>query len=363
MHKIIHVDMDAFFAAVEQRNHPELRGKPVVVGGRPRSRGVVCTASYEARKYGIHSAMPSFKAYELCPHAVFLEPDMEAYRRESEAVFEIFHRYSNLVEGVSIDEAYIDVTENYQHSPSATYLAMDIRESIRRERNLTASAGVSYNKFLAKMASERRKPDGLSVITPANAAAFLAALPIEKFHGIGRVTAKKFLNMGIKSGADLLKLSPQLLHDNFGKAGDFYYNIVRGIDLREVEIDYERKSFGREITLSADEGDLNKVRYIIGNLAEKVAGLLQEHAVSGRTVNLKAKFADFTTVTRAFTADYPMDATPQITPIALNLLEKLPVEHPPFRLLGVSVSNLSTQAVQLPPIQLEFNFNPPEPDF
>ncbi len=348
--------MDAFFAAVEQRDNPKLRGRALVIGGAPTSRSVVCTASYEARKFGIHSAMPSYRAAKLCPHAIFLSPNGEKYKAESAKIFNIFKRFSEQVEMVSIDEAYIDVTENLLHSPSATQLAIEIKKCIFKELNLTASAGVSYNKFLAKMASERRKPDGLSVIPPSAAHEFLQQLSIEKFHGIGKVSAQKFHKMGVKNGSDLMKLDRLILKDNFGKVGDFYYDVVRGIDLREVETTYERKSFGREKTLSEDVTTYSEIRQILTSLSAKVASSLLSHQVQGKTINLKLKDSNFQTITRATTLLVAIDSATEIYAAADRMLSKLEIIDKKFRLVGVSVSNLVTPDSQPPPpIQLEFD--------
>ena len=233
--KIIHVDMDAFYASVEIRDNPALRGKPVIVGGMPGTRGVVCTCSYEARKYGVHSAMSANKAYELCPCGIFIHPRREAYTQVSKQIRRIFQDYTDLIEPLSLDEAYLDVTVNKKSIPYASRIAREIRTRIFRETGgLTASAGVSYNKFLAKTASDYHKPDGMTVILPRQADAFLGRLPIGKFYGIGKVTEKFFISMGIRNGSDLRKVSRKDLVQYFGKTGDFYYDIARGIDLREV---------------------------------------------------------------------------------------------------------------------------------
>ncbi len=365
MRKIIHVDMDAFFASVEIRDNPRLAGLPLVIGGDPRERGVVSTASYEARKYGIHSAMPARRAGELCPGAVFMRPNIAKYVEESHAILEIFRRYTPTVEQASIDEAYLDVTENYLGNPSATLIAMAIRRAIFEERGLTASAGVSFNKFLAKMASEKRKPDGLSVITPAAAPAFLAALPIDKFHGIGEVTARKFLNMGVKTGADLLQLDRTILTANFGKAGDFYYHIVRGEDDRPVVTEYERKSVGREITFQQDLADMSQIRAETVLLAEKVSARLAENQLAGRTVTLKLRYENFQTVTRALTGENRIYRAADIAQAALALLEKTMLPGRKVRLLGVTASNFAEDETpkSLPPVQLEFSFDPPPENF
>lgn len=354
--------MDAFFAAVEQRDQPKLRRKPLIIGGSPDSRGVVCTCSYEARAFGVRSAMPSYRAKELCPQGIFLPPNIDKYRAESAAIFEIFRRFTPLVEGVSIDEAYLDVTENSLNTPSATLVAVAIRQAIYKERNLTASAGVSYNKFLAKVASDLRKPDGLSVIPPNRAKQFLENLPIEKFHGIGKVTASRFKKMGVRSGKELLLLDRQILKDNFGKAGLFFYDIVRGKDERQVECFHERKSFGRETTFKQDIQDINEIKSTIEKLSLRVSELLFASKSCGKTINIKLKYADFKTITRALTLPKAVDNYDAIKAAALTLLARLTLENKPIRLVGVSVSNLTTEP---PPeaIQLELDLKIPENSF
>lgn len=355
--------MDAFFASVEMRDDPRLRNRPLIVGGDPDSRGVVATASYEARRFGVHSAMPARCARELCPHGVFMRPNMEKYKAESAAILEIFRRYTPMVEPVSIDEAYLDVTVNNLGQPSATRIAADIRRAIREERGLTASAGVSFNKFLAKMASEQRKPDGLSVITPQGAPDFLLALPIEKFHGIGKVTAAKFLKMGVRTGKELLALDRGILTANFGKVGDFYYNIVRGIDERPVEPEWERKSVGRETTFETDTRDTEKLSAVIGSLSGMVAARLRRAGLSGRTVTLKVRYCDFQTLTRAVSFPDPTAAPEKIAAAAGELLSGLAADSRPVRLIGITVSNFrgpdepSGKSAEPLFIQLEFDFS------
>ncbi|WP_303722990.1 DNA polymerase IV [Malonomonas rubra] len=299
--KIIHIDMDAFYASVEQRDNPQLRHKPVIVGGDPGGRGVVATCSYEARRFGIHSAMSCARAYRLCPQAIFVRPRFDAYRTVSVQIREIFHQYTDLVEPLSLDEAYLDVTGNKPGIQSATWVAQEIRQKIRQTTRLTASAGVSYNKFLAKLASDMKKPDGLTVVTPEQAQGVIDSLPVRRFHGIGRVTEKKMQQRGILTGADLKRHSLAELQQLFGKAGSYYYSIARGIDLRPVQPNRVRKSIGKETTLSEDIADRGQMLTIIGDLAERVAGLLQAKETSGLTLTLKVKYADFQTVTRAFT--------------------------------------------------------------
>lgn len=269
--KIIHIDMDAFYASVEQRDNPQLRGKPIVVGGNPDSRGVVATCSYEARRFGIHSAMSCARAYRLCPQVVFVRPRFDAYQKVSQQIREIFFRYTDLVEPLSLDEAYLDVTTNKPGIQSATWVAQNICNEIRQKTSLTASAGVSYNKFLAKIASDVKKPNGLTVVTPEEAESFIAQLLIRRFHGVGRVTEKKMQKLGILTGADLRQHSLAELNKNFGKAGQYYFNIARGIDLRPVMPNRIRKSIGKETTLSEDITDIAQMLTIIGKAGEPVA--------------------------------------------------------------------------------------------
>ena len=272
--KIIHIDMDAFFASIEQRDRPELRGRPVIVGGLPEHRGVVSTCSYEARAFGVHSAMPTRTAFRLCPEAVLLHPDIKKYKRISAVIRGIFHDFTDLVEPVSIDEAYLDVTVNKRGERSATRIAREIQREIFQKTRLTASAGVSCNKFLAKVASDLHKPAGLTVIRPEEAESFLDAMPVEKFHGIGRATAARLLAMNVRTGHDLRQLDRSTLAAHFGKVGEFYYRIVRGIDDRPVETGDEPKSVGKEITLSEDSTDRRQLRIMVRTLSYKVARLL-----------------------------------------------------------------------------------------
>ena len=348
--------MDAFFASIEQRDRPELRGRPVIVGGSAEERGVVSTASYEARKFGVHSAMPTARAHRLCPQGIFLPCDFDRYRETARVIRAIFHRYTALVEPVSIDEAYLDVTENTLNEPSATRLAAVIQREILNETGLTASAGVSYNKFLAKVASDLRKPAGLSVITPEEAEAFLEKLPIEKFHGIGKATAARFHAMNIRTGKDLKALDLATITANFGKFGAFYYHIVRGIDDRPVEVTDERKSVGRENTFAHDISDIRRIRRELRELAARVALNLQRLRLAGRTVTLKVRYHDFRTVTRSGSAPKPVCRSDQIAAVASALLERTEAGQLPVRLLGISVSNFPPPEDRYRPEQLEFDF-------
>lgn len=279
LRKIIHVDMDAFYAAVEQRDNPQLRGQPVIVGGDPGTRGVVATCSYEARKFGIHSAMSAARAYRLCPQAIFVRPRFDAYRAVSIQIRELFHEYTDLVEPLSLDEAFLDVTENKQGIEYGTRAAREILQQIQQRTGLTASAGVSYNKFLAKVASDVNKPAGLTVVTPEQAQDFIAELPIRRFHGVGRVTEKRMLARGIATGADLRQSTQEDLQRWFGKSGPYFYNIARGIDNRAVMPNRLRKSIGKETTLNEDCYDKGEMMIILNRLSEQVADLLASTAL------------------------------------------------------------------------------------
>jgi DNA polymerase IV len=298
--KIIHIDMDAFYASVEQRDNPELRGKPVAVGGS-QARGVVAAASYEARKFGVHSAMPSVIAKRRCPDLIFVSPRFDAYKAVSLQIREVFAEYTPIIEPLSLDEAYLDVTENLKGIKSATLLAEEIRARILAETELTASAGVSYNKFLAKLASDHRKPDGLFVITPAMGPEFVETLPVRKFHGIGPATAKKMERLGIATGLDLRAQTLAFLQQHFGKAGSYYYWAARGVDERPVRADRIRKSVGAENTFPADLFTHEAARDALREIVEKVWGYCERSGIRGRTVTLKVKFANFQQITRSRT--------------------------------------------------------------
>ena len=354
--KIIHVDMDAFYAAVEQRDNPQLRGKPVIVGGDPGSRGVVATCSYEARRFGIHSAMSSVRAYRLCPQAIFVRPRFEAYRAVSLQIRELFHEYTDLVEPLSLDEAYLDVTENKKGIEFATGVAREILSEISNRTCLTASAGVSYNKFLAKVASDVNKPAGLTVVTPEQAEDFIAELSIRSFHGVGRVTEKRMLARGIASGADLLQCSLEELQRLFGNSGEYFYNIARGIDNRAVVPNRIRKSIGKETTLEEDCSDKGEMMIILGKLAERVAGLVQAHNTSGQTLTLKVRYGDFQSVTRSHTQTEPVDDADTMLLLAEKLLDKTEAGPRTVRLLGLTVSNLMTDVPLDQSAQMELPF-------
>jgi DNA polymerase-4 len=339
--KIIHVDMDAFYASVEQRDFPEYRGKPVIVGGSPDGRGVVAAASYEVRKYGVHSAMPAAKAVRLCPDAIFLKPRFAVYREVSKQIREIFFRFTDLVEPLSLDEAYLDVTENHMESPSATLIAREIRSEIKEATNLTASAGVAHNKFLAKVASDLNKPDGIAIITPDKAEAFLEELDIREFHGIGEATEAKMKALDIATGYDLKQWGEIDLVEQFGKVGRHYYRIVRGIDNRQVKAHRIRKSIGKERTFREDIADLGWINNFLDELSEKIAASMQQKNVSGKTVTLKVRYADFETITRSTSYSYHINGTGDIAESAKTLLEQTAVGPREVRLLGITLSNLN----------------------
>lgn len=332
--------MDAFFASVEQRDNPSLRGRPVIVGGSPDSRGVVASCSYEARKFGIHSAMSSSQARRLCPWAVFVRGRFDAYRAVSSELHEIFREYSDMVEPLSLDEAYIDVTENKKSAVSATLIAREIRSLIYRNTGLTASAGVSYNKFIAKVASDYNKPNGVTVVTPKRALEFLDSLPVGKFYGIGKVTEKRLLSLGVAKGSDLRKLDRAFLLESFGKAGGFYYDIVRGIDQRPVEPERERKSVGKEHTFSADVLSISEIMSYLEKIALEVHSVLMKNSLQGKTITLKVKYRDFVSVTRSISLYEPARSAREIMGYIPALLEKTDAGKVPVRLLGIAVSAL-----------------------
>jgi DNA polymerase IV len=340
--RVIHCDMDAFFASVEQRDNPELRGKPVAVGGS-RERGVVAAASYEARRFGVHSAMPSVTARRKCPDLIFVKPRFDVYKQASLQIREIFHEYTPLVEPLSLDEAYLDVTENLKGIPYATQVAREIRAKIFQETGLTASVGVSYMKFLAKMASDQRKPNGMFVITPEMGPAFMEQLPIQKFHGIGPATAAKFNALGIFTGLDLKAQSLEFLQERFGKAGSYYYWLARGVDHRPVRPDRIRKSVGAENTFASDLSELEPMKAALQPIIEKVWRHCDQTGVRGRTVTLKVKYADFQQITRSRTVTELIESRTDLDEIAMGLLVSVFPMGKPVRLLGVSLSTLNTE--------------------
>lgn len=356
--KIIHIDMDAFYASIEQRDNPDLFGKPIVVGGLPEGRGgVVATASYEARKFGIKSAMSSKKAQQLCPHVIFVRPHFEAYKIASTHIREIFSRYSDIFEPLSLDEAYIDVTHDKQNIGSAIEIAKMIKQAIHDELALTASAGISINKFLAKIASDLQKPNGLTFIGPSAVEAFMEKLTVGKFHGVGRVTAEKMNKLGLYNGLDLKKLSEHELVRHFGKAGHFYYSIVRGIDNRAVEPNRETKSVGAEDTFAFDLISLDDMNAELGKIAVTVSERLKKHGLKGRTVALKIKYHDFKTITRNFSFLNGIDDFQTILTTATNLLSLTTPEGMRIRLLGISVSNFDIIRENIPQSYLQLQLN------
>jgi DNA polymerase-4 len=340
--KIIHIDMDAFFASVEQRDNPDLRGKPVAVGGSS-ARGVVAAASYEARRFGVRSAMPSVTAKRRCAGLIFVKPRFEAYKQVSHQIREIFARYTPLIEPLSLDEAYLDVTQNLKGMGSATQIAKEIRAAIRAETGLTASAGVSYNKFLAKLASDENKPDGLFVITPEMGPGFIETLPVGKFHGIGPATTAKMNRLGIHNGLDLRACELPFLIEAFGKAGRFYYWIARGVDERSVRADRIRKSIGAETTFVEDLTSFEALRDVLADLAAKVWRHCEATKMRGRTVTLKVKYLDFEIITRSRTLPATVAGAAELGAVSIDLLARLEPSKG-IRLLGVTVSNLEAES-------------------
>lgn len=330
--------MDAFFASVEQRDNPALKGKPIAVGGTA-NRGVVAAASYEARKFGVRSAMPIVTALKLCPHLILTPPRFEAYKMASDQIQDIFHEYTDFVEPLSLDEAFLDVSLPNYENPSATLMATEIKQRIKQATDLTASAGVSYNKFLAKVASDYKKPDGLFVITPEQANEFIEQLSIDRFFGVGKVSAEKFHKLGIYNGKQLKQLTLNDLTRWFGKAGQFYYEIVRGIDNRPVISERERKSVGAEDTFETDLTDKDILNQHICRLAEKVWQRASKNELLGRTVCIKVKFFDFNQITRSKTELKPVTDCETLVQIAQNLFNASVQFNKPIRLLGVSITN------------------------
>lgn len=339
LRKIIHVDMDAFYASVEQRDNPDLRGKPVAVGGSA-ARGVVAAASYEARAFGVRSAMPSVTARRRCPDLIFVRPRFEVYRAVSAQIRQVFAEHTDLIEPLSLDEAYLDVTCNKQSIPLATTIARMIRDRIRQVTGLNASAGISYNKFLAKLASDLNKPNGQAVITPARGPGFVAGLPVGRFHGIGPATAARMEGLGILTGADLRARSPEFLRQHFGKAGAWYHQIAQGIDHRPVQPDRIRKSVGAEDTFSVDLHDLSAAAREIATLADKVWDHCEARGLTGRTVTIKVKYADFRQITRSRTLADPVRGAGDLGLVAGQLLHPLFPVPRGVRLLGVTLSSL-----------------------
>jgi len=340
--KIIHIDMDAFYASVEQRDNPELRGKPVAVGGS-RQRGVVAAASYEARQFGVRSAMASSIAIRKCPDLIFVKPRFDVYKSVSGQIRAIFAQFTSLIEPLSLDEAYLDVTDSLESGRTATQIAQAIKDQIKQTTSLTASAGVSYNKFLAKLASDYRKPDGLFVIKPHQGLAFVEQLNVGQFHGIGRVTAAKMNQLGIYTGLDLRQQSETLLTQHFGKVGHHYFNIARAIDPRPVTPDRERKSVGSETTFDQDLTEHADLVAELEPLINSVWSYCERTGILGRTVTLKVKYADFQQITRSRTAASFIASQPALTQLSHELLAALLPLPKGVRLLGVSLSSFKAE--------------------
>jgi DNA polymerase IV len=352
--KIIHVDMDAFYASVEQRDHSSYRGKPIVVGGTPEQRGAVAAASYEARVFGIHSAMSSRVAIRRCPNLIFVKPRFEVYRAVSEQIRTIFHRYTDLVEPLALDEAYLDVTENKADLPSATWVAQAIKDEIYQETQLTASAGVSINKFLAKIASGMDKPNGLYLIPPDQAEEFIAQLAIERFHGVGTVTTNKMHQLGIFTGADLRQWSESDLQQQFGKIGQFFYQIARAQDERPVNANRIRKSIGVETSFKVDLDDRPSVLAALEQLAAVLKERMDQRQCYGRTLTVKLKYADYQQITRSRTLAYCAQDVETILAVAQELLSAIELEGRKVRLLGLATSGFPDARVE-PYEQLELD--------
>ncbi|MDU0342075.1 DNA polymerase IV [Bosea rubneri] len=349
--KVIHIDMDAFYASVEQRDHPELRGRPIAVGGS-RERGVVAAASYESRRFGVHSAMPSVTAKRLCPELIFVKPRFDVYREVSLQIREIFLDYTPLMEPLSLDEAYLDVTENLKGIEYASRIAKEIRKRIWEETHLTASGGIGPNKFLSKMASDINKPNGQYVITPEMAQDFVAGLRVGKFHGIGDKTERRMNRLGIFTGLDLRSKPADFLQQHFGKAGQHYYWIARGVDERPVQPDRIRKSIGAENTFASDLTDMDELRACLDPIIEKVWSHCERTGVRGRSVTLKVKYADFQQITRSQSTPREVGSREDLGAMTKALLEGTFPLPKAVRLLGVTLSNLQNDRDD-PPLSSE----------
>lgn len=339
LRKIVHIDMDAFYASVEQRDDPALRGKPLAVGGSAE-RGVVAAASYEARKFGVRSAMPSMQAARLCPQLIFVRPRFEAYRAVSRQIRAIFRDYTPHVEPLALDEAYLDVTDDLRGIGSATRIAELIRARIKTETGLTASAGVSYNKFLAKLASDQNKPDGLCLIRPGEGAQFVASLPVRRFHGVGPRGAEKMTKLGIVTGADLRARDIAFLREHFGSQADYLYRAARGIDLRRVDANRPRKSLGAERTFERDLSSGPVLREALGNIIDIVWAGIEKHGAKGRTVTLKLRTADFKGLTRAKSLPQAVANRAEFAAMGHALLDEVLPLPQPVRLMGITLSAL-----------------------
>jgi len=362
LRKIIHVDMDAFYASVEQHDNPELRGKPVAVGGGSK-RGVVSAASYEARKFGVRSAMSGYLAKKNCPDLIFVKPRFDRYKEVSQQVRKVFLEYTDLVEPLSLDEAYLDVTENKKGNPSATLIAQDIRQKIFETTGLTASAGISINKFIAKVASDYNKPNGQKTVNPEEVLQFLEDLEIRKFYGVGKVTAEKMYKLGIFTGKDLKAKSLAFLEEHFGKSGGYYHHVVRGIHTSEVKPHRIPKSVGAERTFSENLSSEIFMLERLENIANELERRLRKSKISGKTVTLKIKYSDFTLQTRSKTLPYFISEKALILETAKELLYQSPMQNS-VRLLGISLANLKTekkdpsqtQKEETVSVQLKFDF-------
>ncbi len=348
LRKIVHVDMDAFYASVEQRDDPELRGKPLAVGGSSE-RGVVAAASYEARTFGVRSAMASAKAVRLCPQLIFRRPRFEVYRQVSRQIRAIFLDYTPLVEPLSLDEAYLDVSADLRGIGSATRIAELIRARIKAETGLTASAGVSYNKFLAKLASDQNKPDGLCVIRPGEGAQFVATLPVRRFHGVGPRGAEKMASLGIETGADLREKDLAFLRMHFGTQADYLYRAVRGIDLRRVSPDRPRKSIGSERTFERDISSGPALRETLDNIIEIAWHDIEKHQAHGRTLTLKLRLSDFSARSRSRSQPQPIKDRTAFSALARALLDEVLPLPLPVRLMGLTLSSLDEDKSETPP--------------
>ncbi len=351
--KIIHIDMDAFFASVEQRDNPALRGKPVAVGGS-KMRGVVAAASYEAREFGVRSAMPSVTARQKCPQLIFVKPRFDVYKSVSQQIRAIFHEYTNLVEPLSLDEAFLDVTQNKKGLQHATEIAQQIRQRIVAATGLTASAGVSINKFLAKVASDVDKPDGLFVIKPHQAQAFIEQLPIGRFFGVGKVTEGKMKALGIHNGAQLAAWPLQDLIRHFGKAGQYFYDVAHGLDQRPVVAHRKRKSVGAESTFAEDKTTLEDILQTLISIAEEVATRAHKAQTRGRTITLKIKFSDFTQITRSHSLQTAINDAETLFSTASYLMQQTFAQGMRIRLLGITLSSLEQESIAYKQMNLAF---------
>jgi DNA polymerase IV len=355
--RILHIDMDAFYASVEQRDRPELKGKPVAVGGDPHRRGVVAAASYEARTFGVRSAIPMARAVRLCPHLVIVKPDFRKYKAASDTVFEIFRSVTPLVEPMSLDEAYLDVTENSWGEPLGRNVALRIKTAIRQATNLTASAGVAPNKFLAKIASAWKKPDGLTVIAPERVERFLQTLPVDALWGVGPVTAARLRERGIERLIDVRTADEEVLREAVGSWSDWLRQLANGIDDREVEPNHEPKSSGSENTYSQDLTNIHEIREEIDRMARDAAEWLETHGLLCRTVTIKVRYSDFTTITRSHSRSPASRDEEDIAQRAVKLLERTEATTRPVRLLGVSVHNLEDPTAPFEPEDPMLPFN------